>query len=293
MPNNPVNLSSEAMNRLLAPITCLILALIATHSFAAPDARLWPRWAEHNDQSTKSIQHDSWHRLLNRYVVKSGDGINRFAYQAVSGEDRIQLSKYLATLAETPISQYNRRQQRAFWINLYNALTIQAILDNYPVESIRDIKSGFFSSGPWSLELISIEGEALTLDDIEHRILRPIWQDSRIHYAVNCASLGCPNLQQQAFTADNTEALLNQAASEFINHPRAVAIDNNELVVSSIYDWFEDDFGDERGVIMHIKQFADDQLTLKLGDFNEIDDYHYDWRLNDAVQHAKGLQSDQ
>jgi hypothetical protein len=293
MPNNPVNLSSEAMNRLLAPITCLILALIATHSFAAPDARLWPRWAEHNDQSTKSIQHDSWHRLLNRYVVKSGDGINRFAYQAVSGEDRIQLSKYLATLAETPISQYNRRQQRAFWINLYNALTIQAILDNYPVESIRDIKSGFFSSGPWSLELISIEGEALTLDDIEHRILRPIWQDSRIHYAVNCASLGCPNLQQQAFTADNTEALLNQAASEFINHPRAVAIDNNELVVSSIYDWFEDDFGDERGVIMHIKQFADDQLTLKLGDFNEIDDYHYDWRLNDAVQQAKGLQSDQ
>lgn len=268
------------MKRLISAITCSIFALIATHSFAAPDAKLWPRWAEHNDQSTKTINHDSWNRLLGRYVVESADGINRFAYQSAKNEDGQLLSQYISRLADTQISRYNRDQQRAFWINLYNALTIQVVLDNYPLDSIRDISSGFFSSGPWSLELIKIEGEALTLDDIEHRILRPIWQDSRIHYAVNCASLGCPNLQQQAFTADNTEALLNQAATEFINHPRAVAINNNELKVSSIYDWFEEDFGDESGVIAHIKQFADDQLANRLKDINEIDDYHYDWRLN-------------
>ena len=279
------------MNRLLAAISCFLLASIATHSFAAPKAELWPRWAEYNDQSTNTIRHDSWQTLLNRYVVENADGINRFAYKSVSEEDRQQLSTYLATLADTRISQYNRKQQQAFWINLYNALTVRVILDNYPVESIRDISSGFFSSGPWSLELIKIEGEQLTLDDIEHRILRPIWQDARIHYAVNCASLGCPNLQEQAFTADNTEALLNKAASEFINHPRAVAIDKDELVVSSIYDWFEVDFGDEQGVITHVKLFADDQLTRKLRDFDEIDGYDYDWRLNGVAVDAKGLQT--
>ena len=280
------------MNRLLTGITCFILTLVATHSLAAPDAKLWPRWAQQNAESTKTVNHDSWNQLLNRYVVESDDGINRFAYKSVTREDKQQLSQYLSTLADTQISQYNRDQQRAFWINLCNALTIEVILDKYPVESIRDISSGFFSSGPWSLDLISIEGEALTLDDIEHRILRPIWQDSRIHYAVNCASLGCPNLQKQAFTANNTEALLNQAATEFINHPRAVAVDDNGLKVSSIYNWFEDDFGGENGVITHIKQFAGNQLSNQLKDINDIDDYHYDWRLNGVVPTGKGLQTD-
>lgn len=281
------------MKRLITAVTFCIFTFMASPASAAPDANLWPRWAEHNGQSTKTISHDSWNRLLSRYVVESDDGINRVAYHKVSTEDRKRLSNYLAALADTRISQYNRKQQRAFWINLYNALTIEVILDNYPLESIRDISSGLFSSGPWSLELISVEGEQLTLDDIEHRILRPIWRDARIHYAVNCASLGCPNLQKQAFTADNTEALLNQAASEFINHPRAVTINNGELVVSSIYDWFEEDFGgDERGVIAHLRQFADDDLSRRLREFREIEDYRYDWRLNDVAEDAGGLQSD-
>ena len=184
-------------------------------------------------------------------------------------------------MGDTRISQFNREQQRAFWINLYNALTIRVILKNYPVRSIRDISSGFFSSGPWSLELITIEAQALTLDDIEHRILRPIWKDARLHYAVNCASIGCPNLQNRAFTASNTEALLNKAADEFINHQRAVSInDDGELQLSSIYHWFDDDFGGESGVISHIREHASTSLIDMLEGIDEIDDYHYDWRLN-------------
>ncbi len=134
------------------------------------------------------------------------------------------------------------------------------------------------------MELITIKGEALTLDDIEHRILRPIWLDARIHYAVNCASLGCPNLQRQAFTAANTESLLETAAREFINHPRGAKVEDGRLVVSSIYDWFEDDFGgNDRGVIEHLKIYAETDLRRALSNLDRISDDRYDWQLNGSL----------
>lgn len=259
-----------------------ILFFYSASLYAAPSADLWEYWAQHDVKSTQAINHEIWSRLLNRYLTKSKDGINRFAYSEITEQDKQQLKGYISSLADTRITAFSRNQQRAFWINLYNALTIDVILDNYPVDSIRDIRSGFFSSGPWSLELISIEGKQLTLDDIEHRILRPVWKDPRIHYAVNCASIGCPNLQQEAFTAENMEKLLNNAAKEFINHPRAASVEGDDLLVSSIYDWFADDFGGESGVISHIKQYANEPLATALDNIHEIDDYEYDWRLNNA-----------
>ena len=158
------------------------------------------------------------------------------------------------------------------------------VLKNYPVDSIRDIRSGFFSAGPWGLELTRVEGQALTLDDIEHRILRPIWRDPRIHYAVNCASLGCPNLQAQAFSASNSDALLDKGAREYINHPRGAQVVGGELVVSSIYEWFKSDFGgNDNGVIGHLKSYANSTLADSLDKINEIEDDRYDWRLNDVL----------
>ena len=167
---------------------------------------------------------------------------------------------------------------------MYNALTITVILDHYPVESIRDIDtSGLFANGPWGAELVTIEGETLTLDDIEHRILRPIWQDPRVHYAVNCASIGCPNIMRTAFTAKNTEALMNSAAKDFINHPRAVTVTGDKLRVSSIYVWFKDDFGGtDEGVIAHLKQYAKPTLRGRLNSVTKIDGDVYDWSLNSS-----------
>jgi len=269
------------MRQLIICFALFSALLIPAHAVAAPDAKLWPRWSTHNSESVDSVDHQRWDQLLQRYVVEAKDGINRFGYHRVSSEDRQQLADYLASLAATPVSQLSREHQLPFWINLYNALTVQVILKNYPVDSIRDIRSGFFSAGPWSLELISIEGEALTLDDIEHRILRPVWKDPRIHYAVNCASLGCPNLQKQAFSAENSDSLLDQGAREFINHPRAARVDSDgDLQISSIYDWFEDDFGNEAGVIAHLKQYAAQPLADALKNIDEVDGYHYDWALN-------------
>ena len=267
--------------KFLFPICLTFVLLITSVSHAAPSAKLWERWDRHDAESSKTINHQVWDEILKRNVVLHYSGVNRFRYSNVDEADKSKLNSYIQALADTPISSYNRNQQLAYWINLYNALTVKVILDAYPVESIRDISSGLFTSGPWKLELVEIEGEQLTLDDVEHRILRPIWKDPRIHYAVNCASIGCPNLQRDAFTVENSEALMDKAARDFINHPRAAAVKNGKLTVSSIYDWFDEDFGgNDAGVIAHLKQYAEQPLLDSLQSVKKISNDTYDWNLN-------------
>jgi len=270
--------------------TVYALAITAVFSMAsnsvtaAPRADLWERWDRHDTQSVVTIDHQLWSDFLSRYVSPNIDGINRVEYSAVSKDDFVSLKSYIADLSEVEISLYDHDEQRAFWINLYNALTVREILDHYPVSSIREIRSGFFTAGPWQKELVKVENTALRLDDIEHRILRPIWRDPRLHYAVNCAALGCPNLQSAAFTAANAEQLLERGAREFINHPRAVTVARGKLRVSSIYDWFEEDFGNsELGVIEHLKQYAKPELLAEIGTRTRIDGNFYDWALNGKI----------
>lgn len=252
-----------------------------------PRADLWERWTEHSPSSTETIDHGEWDAFLARYLVSNPDGVNRVAYAQVSDADKRRLENYIAALASVPISQRSRAEQRAYWINLYNALTVHVVLDHYPVESIREIaiSPGFFSIGPWKKKLVRVEGEELSLDDIEHRILRPIWRDPRIHYAVNCASLGCPSLMPTAFTAANTDALLEQGARDFVNSYHGARFDEDgRLTASSIYDWFQADFGDsEEGVIAHLRRYAAPALAARLDAIDDVHDFEYDWTLNDAA----------
>lgn len=251
---------------------------------AAPKAELWARWQKHDPASVQKIDHGAWDRFLKKYVVAPHpSGVHRVRYQAVTAEDFDSLREYLRSMQAVAISSYNRAEQRGYWINVYNAATVDLILSRYPVVSIRDINisPGFFSRGPWGAKLFSVEEEKLSLDDIEHRILRPIWKDNRVHYAVNCASIGCPNLQPVAFTSDNTEALLEQGAREFINHPRGVSIRDGRLRVSSIYVWFQEDFGgDAQGLMEHWQEYAEPKLLDALGKYVGGLSHDYDWRLN-------------
>jgi hypothetical protein len=270
---------------LVAVFTAFISTSFSVH--AAPKADLWPRWQKNNPASTHNIDHSVWDRFLKQHVIlPHPSGINRVRYQAVGDEDRKSLKAYLQKLQDLPISTYNRTEQKAFWINLYNALTVELILSRFPVASIREINisPGLFVKGPWGAKLVMIEGEKLSLDDIEHRILRPIWRDSRVHYAVNCASLGCPNLQPTAFTGDNAESLLEKAAKEYINHPRGVAIGNGKLKVSSIYVWFQEDFGGSEGLMEHWREYAEAPLADALQSYTGRLEHDYDWRLNGLEQ---------
>lgn len=263
------------------------LLLVSQSLSAAPKADLWPLWQQNSSQGGERVDHSAWQQFLDDHLQMVSDGITRLDYAAVGSRGHEVLLRYLGMLQRSPILSMSRDQQRAYWINLYNAGTVSVILEHYPVASIQDIdiSPGWFSDGPWGKKLFKIAGQDVTLNDIEHRILRPIWQDPRLHYALNCASIGCPNLQQRAFSAENSEQLLDQAAISFINHKRGANVIKGKLELSSIYRWFKADFGGADGaVIDHLKRFAHPALSAKLREVDEIDDHQYDWSLNEVVK---------
>jgi hypothetical protein len=252
---------------------------------AAQKAELWARWQTHEAASTQKVDHGAWNRFLKQNVIVAPAGINLVRYQTVGAEDRKLLKDYLRALQAVSISNYNRNEQKAFWINLYNAATMDLVVSRFPIASIRDINISpdLFVRGPWGAKLLTVEGEKLSLDDIEHRTLRPIWRDSRVHYALNYASLGAPNLQPTAYTSDNIETLLEKGAREFINHPRGVSLQKGKLVVSSVYVWFQEDFGrDAQELMEHWQEYASPALAEGLEKYQGGLAHDYDWRLNGA-----------
>lgn len=263
----------------------LLAGFNSIEALFAPRAELWDRWLPHDESSQVTIDHGAWDRILAANLTRDANGVERFAYARVSASDRAALQAYIAMLSNVPVTRLARAEQLAFWVNLYNALTVEVVLNHYPVASIRDIdiSPGLFASGPWDAPLVRVENETLTLNDIEHRILRPIFKDPRIHYALNCAAVGCPNLQPAAFTAKNADAMLDAAAAEYINSPRGAHVDHERLMVSSIYVWFEEDFGgNDASVIAHLRRFAKADLLAELSGLSTIADHDYDWALNDA-----------
>jgi hypothetical protein len=273
------------MPSVLIRVLCLILLLAAGAATAAPRAELWERWTAHDPQAMRQIDHGAWEKFLMRYVRIGADGSQRVAYSAVTPADRRVLEGYIEQLANVPISRYNRTEQLAYWINLYNALMVRLVLDHYPIGSVRNLGAGSLWTGaPWTVPQVEIEGAALSLSDIEHRILRPIWQDPRVLYALSCGALGCPSLQPEPFLADRLERQLNEAAMAYVNDPRCIRFPGQTLEVSSLFRWYQEDFGgSERAVINHLMAYAEPQLAMRLQNFERITGEMFDWRLNDAA----------
>ncbi len=230
--------------------------------------------------ATETIDHSAWDQLLSKHVKVSKDGVNRVDYAALKKDDSAILTRYLTTLQAVEIDKYPKNEQFAFWVNLYNAATVNVILKHYPLKSIRNI--GLLDQGPWKDKAVTVSGKKLSLDDIEHGILRPVWKDVRIHYAVNCASIGCPNLAPKAFTAENLEPMLEEAARSYINHPRGFTRVDGALIASKIFDWYGDDWGNQTAVLEHARKYATDKTKAVLGNATEIDGHDYNWSLNDA-----------
>jgi hypothetical protein len=231
--------------------------------------------------------------LLGRYLAMPADGVARVAYArwAATPADLAALAAWIAAAAAQRPSAMPRAEAFAFWANLYNALTLKVVLDRYPVRSIRDIRSTGVPfdprqfNGPWRTRLVTVEGRRMSLDDIEHETMRPTFRDPRVHYAVNCASIGCPNLRPRAFRAPTLEADLDDAARAFVNHPRGVTVlADGRLRVSSIFHWFKEDFGgSDAGVIAHLRRHAAPPLAARLAAATAIADHAYDWALNDMA----------
>ena len=272
------------MRHLLMPLLGL-LVVISAAGHAAPPAERWERWTAHDPQSKRHIDHAEWQDFLTRYLRIGTDGIHRVAYGEVTAADRARLDDYIARLAALPISGYDRPEQMAYWINLYNALVVRLVIHHYPIASIREIGSKQGAPGrPWDETLLEVEGVPLSLHDIAHRILRPIWQDPRVHYALACGAVGCPNLQPEPFEAENLDGQLSEAAMAYINDRRCIRITEGRLALPSIYRWYRDDFGPtDRDVINHLMAYAEPGLAMRLQRFETISEDGFDWRLNDAA----------
>lgn len=261
------------------------LAGIALSNFiqAAPKAELWPLWDVSDETESASIDHTLWQAVLDEFLVIE-NGLALFDYKAALQEGGKQITTYAEHMQSLDPREFSHAEQKAYWINLYNALTVELILDNYPVSSITKLGKGWFRFGPWDDPIAEIAGEELTLNDIEHRILRPIWQDERIHFAVNCASIGCPNLSG-AYTGANMEAMLNEGARNFIEHPRGANFDEKGgLTLSSLFEWYGDDFGDNKSeVLSRLADYASDDRAKLLRAYTSKISYEYDWQLNDVA----------
>ncbi len=263
----------------------LAAALVVAALPAAPAyaAGLAARFAPAG-RSTIEVDHGPWATLLDRYLVAGADGINRIAYRAFKAGGKSTLSAYLEALQTVDPRRLDRADQAAFWINLYNAATVAVVIDRYPVASIRDINLGgsLIGRGPWRKKLVTVAGTALSLDDIEHRILRPGLGEPRIHYAVNCAAISCPNLQPRAFTGATIEKLLAAGARAYVNHRRGLRVEAGRIYASSIYDWYAADFGGVTGVRRHWRRYAEPGLAAAVKKAGGSIEYGYDWSLNDA-----------
>ena len=263
----------------------LLTSLLYSSAYAAFSKNLSPQWLVNNPLSTQVIDHQLWGDFLKNNLILAKDSISRINYKAVSKKDRAALARYLHCLASLDISQYNRNEQLSYWLNLYNALTVNIILQYYPVRSIKDINvsPGLFSIGPWGARLVKVNAQALSLDDINDKIIRPIWNDPRTLYAINHGALGSPNLQIEPFIGKKIHNQLNNAASQYVNSLRGAQVIEGNLIISKLYKWFHDDFGgNEKDVIAHLTFFSKEPLKSQLRHVNRINSYVYNWYLNDS-----------
>ena len=242
------------------------------------------------------FDHSQWDSLLRKHVKVQGAGVaTQLDYAGMAG-DQAQLSAYLAALAAVDRASFevwDTASQLAFLINTYNALTVDLILDDYPdIDSIRDI--GFLLSSAWNQDIASLFREPVTLDEIEHEMIRgwDRYKEPRIHFAVNCAAIGCPALRNEAYVGDRLERQLEDSTKLFLSDRSRNYFDNGRLYVSSIFDWYEEDFERGWGGIDSVAEFLanypselglDGQTvgSLRAGNLR-IRYLRYDWDLNDV-----------
>ena len=243
---------------------------------------------EASEQATFDPTHAVWNEVLQTHVKGGG-----FDYAALKA-DRAKLDEYIAAIQSvTPeqVASWGEKERFAFWINTYNAFTIQKVIDNYPLKSIRKLDKNLGLTTVFEQGFIPLrrfdpdgDGERLSLNDIEHRILREEFKDARLHAAINCASYSCPPLRAEAFVAERLDEQLEEQMRLFVSDPERNRFDREKgrLQLSEIFKWFKDDFERDAGSVKeYVARFAaaEDADFIEKAKVRYID---YDWDLNDA-----------
>lgn len=224
--------------------------------------------------SIAQINHAAFDRVLKAYVSEEG-WVNYSGLKAESGS----LDAYLKSLeANQPAKDWSKNASKAYWINAYNAYTLKLMIDHYPLKSITDLKE------PWDRKWINLKNpnsdgsDKMSLNDIEHGVLRSTYSDARIHAGINCASASCPPLANVAFTENNCDELLQQLMTQFVNDPVRNSITDKKASISQIFEWFQEDFTQEKKIslIDYLNQYSEIKLDSKA----KVSYKEYDWSIN-------------
>jgi hypothetical protein len=263
------------------------ILLLAFALGCAPDAKvidspIVEQLTQGQRNGTGHFDHSAWTEIL-KGASKPESG--RVDYTWVKA-NQIKLDAYLKSLADADLSLLGRNEQFALLLNAYNAFTIKLIIENYPsVKSIRDL------SKPWNTSRYVVAGVTLSLDDIEHGLLRPLFKDPRIHFGVNCASIGCPPLSNDAFEGKSVESQLDKVAKATLTNSRYAGVKDGRLQLNAILDWYGADFTDEtfighaKTLPVWVARYSNEEvkaLVKKAGGSPEVVFMDYDWQLNDS-----------
>ncbi|MEM7163475.1 MAG: DUF547 domain-containing protein [Bacteroidota bacterium] len=222
---------------------------------------------EHSSTGSKAQSHSLFTQVLKKHVSQNGE------VDYIGIQSNRNFSSYLSQLqsGHPDSKSWSREERLAYWINAYNAFTLKLVIDHYPVESIKDIPNC------WSREFIQIEDTKYSLEQIEHSILRDIYKEPRIHFAINCASFSCPKLQPFAFEAQELEDQLEKVTHSFINDINRNQISADKLELSKIFRWFKSDFTNTSS----LKEFIQKYTAVNLDEATKIEYLEYNWELNE------------
>jgi len=207
-------------------------------------------------------------RLLKKYVTPSGV---RYGAWKANGEDVAAMKAVVGGIAAAPASTARSKEQLAFHINAYNAWIINEVLEKYPTKSVKDALFTFFTA-----KRITVAGEKMSFNHLEKELIRPRFNEPRIHFALNCASRSCPPLRNEPYTAGGVDAELEQVSRSFVNSSKGVTINKDTAALSKIFEWYKDDFGGESGSVAFVNKRRPAPLPPK------ITYQDYDWGLNEA-----------
>jgi len=227
-----------------------------------------------HEGASRPITHEQWTQLLQKHVSDAGN----VDYEGFI-QDSVAFQEYLSLLSNhhPNDTHWTQQQQLAYWINAYNAFTVQLIVDHYPIDGIKEIKGGVpFVNSVWDIKFINIEDRTYDLNNIEHGILRKHFEEPRIHFAINCASVSCPALLNEAYISEHIEEQLDLMAVRFINDLSRNEISAEKIKISKIFKWFSGDFK-KKG---DLKTFLNKYANTKINDYASIDYLDYNWNLN-------------
>ena len=263
----------SSLSRILLVVT---LALTSWGSLAAQQSAEF--WSKSNEANNHVIDHGVWDTLLASYVVETSDSaVRQFRYRDMDPGAGKMLQGYLKSMAAIDPRGFSRQEQLAYWLNVYNALSVQQILPHVAANT----GTVSLPATLWSEKAIKIAGQKLSLNDIEHGILRPVWQDHRIHFGLNCASMDCPNMDSRAYTAATVRDQLKTAGTRFVNDDRGVRYAAGQLTVSRLFEDYREDFASDPKTLMKVfAHYARDMKALYLLGYQGEFHYFRDSRLN-------------